>query len=401
MNEHGDKNADRHGTELSSRVNPGRLNNVEDPMRRRRPQVPAVNWSYASVLTLAPVQVLHHAFVDMAKAKKGQKWGDADGAWYPHYARPIAGGMVTVFIDTTDQNGEVRAVLPALWRTARSISWRTLVVAQAMLAQLATLTNAVDQPVVISIDRLLEYRGLKGITRSSDARPWHHGYRVEQRLEIAREMALLSSVNFYISNVSAYPRKSGRRPPPTIPVHISRFIVLTDVWGYVGLPSTEESYVTHFRYAPGAWVKEFTDEGTGLGLRQLGKMLEHNLSYDPYREHWELAMSAWLTLEVFPNNAGKGKAIHRRVQVILDAIGQDVDSRRPRQVKERFERMMNRMVKDGYLEKWSYLTNLSDLPARKWAASWAASSVELKPSPTFDEYYTNRKNRQPNRGKKK
>jgi hypothetical protein len=138
------------------------------------------------------------------------------------------------------------------------------------------------------------------------------------------------------------------------------------------------------------------EEFAKAGLTQFGRFLTKNLSYDPYRQAWELAASSWLTLEVFPNNAGGGQVIHRGVETILQSIGQRADLRHPDRTRRRFEQMMQQMVTDGYLSEWTYAGDLT-WPAQRWLATWLKAKVSLKPSTCFEEYYSRRN---PRRGRK-
>ncbi|MDM7999302.1 MAG: hypothetical protein QUS33_04710 [Dehalococcoidia bacterium] len=335
--------------------------------------------------TLAPIQVLHHAIVDMTMGGAG--WSDEDGETPPGFMRPIAGGRIYVHVSPEATAEFSASTLPLLWKVARSISWPTLIVAQALLAQWATLTTSRDQAVTISLDRILDYRGLKRIRRAGEPSGWHHGHRTKDRMVVAHQISILGQLFFSAYNLRAYPDRCREKSIPRLTFHNTQFIVVTDTWGQLGLMpgETKKPYPTHIRYIPGAWMEEFAK----AGLTQFGRFLSRNRSYDPYRQEWELAMSAWLTLEVFPNNAGGGRVIHRAIETILHSIGQRVDSRHPGRTRHRFELMMESMVADGYLSEWSYVAD-NTYSDRTWLPSWLKAKVSFRPSKSYDEYYSRR-----------
>lgn len=355
------------------------------PPQSPPPGVPTLSRDCAVVPTLPPVQVFHHAVTDMILGGKG--WSDEAGETPPGYGRPVAGGTVYVHVSLQGTAEISVSSLPLLWKVAQSISWQTLVVAQALLAQWTTLTTSVDQAVVISLDRVLDYRGLRRIRKSGEPGAWQHGHRTKDRLVVAREVSLLGGILFSAYDLRTYANRGRGRSASRVSFHNTHFIVITDVWGQIGLMpgDCDGPTPTHIRYIPGAWMEEFAR----AGLTQLGRFLARNLEYDPYRYDWELAMASWLTLVVFPNNAGGGRVIHRAVDTILISVGQRPDLRHPDRTRRRFEAMMKRMVADGYLSGWNYVAGAA-WPAKRWLATWLKTRIELRPSENFEEYYSRR-----------
>jgi len=349
------------------------------------PGVPQLPFDRALLPTLSPVQVMHHAVANLARG--GDLWTDHEQEAPPSFSRSIGGGKVTVSVSSLD--GEfTRSALPLLWQVTKAVSWRTLIVAQALLAHWATLATSVDQAVVISIDRILDYRGLRPMHKKNEPDHWRHGHRMEERSEVARELRLLQNIIFSAVDIDGYPGKGKTRRKFNF--FNSRFMVVTDTWGQLSIMGQGTTlYPTQIRFALGSWVQEYGDRG----IRQLGKILDRNLSYDPYHESWELALASWLTLEVFPNNAGRERPIHRAVETVLEAIGQTVDQRHPKRTRVRLEKALDRMAADGYLSRWEYVGELETASAKAEFSTYLKTKVWLVPSAGFLEYYSQRNSR--------
>lgn len=124
-----------------------------------------------------------------------------------------------------------------------------------------------------------------------------------------------------------------------------------------------------WEYAEGEWMRAFMEDGMGP---MTATILLEVLQFDLYHERWEFRIGSELTFW-FRLNAkySAAKRRHRSIRTILDRVGllDEINRIDPKRTKDRFEKAMNRLVKEGCLASWKYVEETT-LPQRGWLDRW-------------------------------
>jgi DNA-binding transcriptional regulator YiaG len=178
-----------------------------------------------------------------------------------------------------------------------------------------------------------------------------------------------------MTEVEVYKNGSGqqRRRKPTRQAIQSRAFVITDRRGQLRLDGWMD--VQEFIFRPG---KVFAYFLYGIG-RQTALLSARALTYDPYRQTWEKRLTRYLSWQ-WRTRAHVGNYTQSyRVETLLDAIGQQVHTRRLAWQRERLEKSLDTIHEDGALAAWQY--NYID------ETYWPRSTVLIEPPDIIRETY--------------
>jgi len=221
-----------------------------------------------------------------------------------------------------------------------------------------------DEDAVADVDDLLAMRELEPKQRGLGRRS---GYEPEQRQALLHALTHLQNLWLHMTEVEMYlPSESGsRRRRRTTQGVQSRLFTITDLLGHTRPDGWFE--VEKFIFRPGKVLAHFL-HGPG---RQTALLSARALTYDPYRQVWEKRLLRYLSWQWRTRaHAGDYGQVYR-VDTLLEAIGEAVDTRRMAWQKERFEKAFDTLLGDDSIAAWQY--------QERDVGQWSRSTVLVEP----------------------
>lgn len=229
-----------------------------------------------------------------------------------------------------------------------------------------------------TVDELIAMRGLTPKHRGEGRRV---GYQHRQRQDTFKALAHIQNLWIDIGEVDAATDTAGRRRPGRLRVQ-SRAFVITD---RVGTPEETGGFdMDIFLFRPGEVFAAFL-LGPGNQTALLSAMA---LRYDPYRQVWEKRLARFLSWQW--RAAGDGSVEHQIYAVgeLLEAVGKELDERRPTETRERLERALDTLREHGVIAGWNYLDwHEPAVGQRGWAIRWRLTGVLIAPPAIVIERY--------------
>ncbi len=291
----------------------------------------------------------------------------------------------TAPVRTRDTAGEV-SMVPAqfeagqgfgvlaeqMWKQSRALSDLDADVLDALLHCWMAGAQADDEDVVVAVDEILRLRGLEP---KRNSRGYGAGYHPKQRRQVVESLLRLETL--WLDLVETSTRKG--EPPRAIR---SRALVMTDQMGRLGQDGTLDVERVIFR--PGRMFGRLL---SGPG-RRVAKLPRKALEYDPYRFAVEKRLVRYLSWQ-WRIRAYEGTYLQPyRVETLLNAIGLEVDARRPSKLRERFEAALDRLHSDRVLAQWQYDDWREPSTLRRgWWRAWLDARVVLEPPFEIVESY--------------
>jgi DNA-binding XRE family transcriptional regulator len=239
---------------------------------------------------------------------------------------------------------------------------------------------------VVGVDDLLEMRGMKKKRGGGDGR--RGGYEPEQRTDMLKALHHIQNIWIEMAGIEVEEEAGGRRGRKKAAKKAvqSRAFVITDRMGQMRLDGRME--VERFRFVPGEIFARFL-----LGpWRQVALLSAEALRYDPYRQTWEKRLARYLSWQ-WRTRARSGNYLQPyRVETLLDRAGEKLNARRPSQTKERLEKALDRLERDGVIAGWQY-ADFDEwwekvVSRRKgWAPIWLAATIVIEPPDPIKEGY--------------
>jgi DNA-binding XRE family transcriptional regulator len=292
---------------------------------------------------------------------------------------PGADGRVAL-----DQD-QIQAWAKAMWQQREELSDLDADALDALSALWLSQARSVGDRAVADVDGLLTMRGIKPRSRGNGRRS---GFETEQRGEIQRALAHIQNIWINIGHVdtpddaSDGPRRSADPRGKTKLTLQSRAFVITDRLGLTDESGTMVD-MDRFVFRPGEVFAHFL---MGPG-NQTALLSAKALKYDPYRQTWEKRLARFLSWQ-WRVNAFGADARPYRVGDLLDAMGKDVDARHPNWTRERLEKALDTLQRDGVIAHWQYdRWDEATMAQRGWARVWCESTLLIDPPPAVVEHY--------------
>ena len=345
------------------------------PQRRRSPKVtPVLQNGFAVIPSSAPLETLLQGIQDAAEG--AHSWGDFENTTVPTYRRLMGRGGKdgTIDLSVRLQDGEVLArdaMLSTLWDQVRELDDLTGDVLLAAFTQWLTRQEAGS--TWITADAILDYRGIKPITKREGNSRRRAGHHWEHKAAIARAFEQLDHLWLNIDNVEVIELEGKRRRPKKLHLE-SKAIAISDRISQGGLGGGQLPIAWHYR--PGEWARPFLQEG----FRQTALLAQQSLHYDPYRETWEKRLSRYFAFH-WRIQAHQGNYSQPyRVDTLLKAIAIEPNKRFPQRTRERLEKALDRLQADKVVANWEYRKGDEEaLPTKGWLPSWLSWTVEVMP----------------------
>ncbi|HET8626503.1 MAG TPA: helix-turn-helix transcriptional regulator [Thermomicrobiales bacterium] len=269
----------------------------------------------------------------------------------------------------------------AMWRQREELSDLDADALDALSALWLYQARSVQDRAVADVDGLLAMRGIKPRSRGNGYRS---GYEPEQRAEMLRAVAHIQNLWINIAEVDAPapPGPAGRDRAPAKRVVQSRAFVVTDRVGQVDLTGNLD--VDKFVFRPGEVFAHFL-LGPGSQTALLSAMA---LKYDPYRQTWEKRLARYLSWQWRTKARNSDYLRPYRVATLLDAVGKDLDERRPAVTRERLEKALDILQRDGVITAWQYDRWEEGLARQRgWGHTWLEATLLIEPPEAVKEHY--------------
>jgi hypothetical protein len=260
-----------------------------------------------------------------------------------------------------------------LWEQVRELNDLTSDALFVCLAHWSAASRAAGEiaPVWITADAILDARGIRRIRRGGEPGDWQHGHRREDRIAAGRALAQLDQLWLEVVDVEVAPARGGK-PARQVNVESRTLAVLDRLTG-----RDEDGQVVFLaaRVVPGDWLRAWSE----VGLRQVGQLARQALVYDPYRERPEKWLAKYLAFTFRWNARRRAGEVRLRVSTLLENAALISDATRPQRTRDRLERALVRLQRDGVIAAWEYEGDPGLLPARAWLPLWEAMIVRVSP----------------------
>ena len=265
-----------------------------------------------------------------------------------------------------------------MWRQREELSDLDVDILDGLSAiWLQTARNSQDDALT-GIDDLIAMRSLKP-KRNGDGRDC--GFRPEQRADVIRSLCHIQNLWLHMAELDVYP-ENNRRSRPTKQLVQSRAFVVTDRLGQLRLDGCLD--VQRIIFRPG---KVFAIYLFGPG-RQTALLSAKALQYDPYRQDWEKRLTRYFSWQ-WKCQARKGReATAYRVKTLTDAVGVTPQASRPIRTRERLEKALDVLLRDGVIAGWQY-ERWDELTGQKrgWLDDWLNTTVLVESPESIKEHY--------------
>ncbi len=228
------------------------------------------------------------------------------------------------------------------------------------------------EQIRLTADDILEARGLK---RHLNADGRRGGFTREQRDSIHLRMAALSSLWVSVNDMRITVLESGKRVRKSTRYE-SPALVITGRFGEISEDGDVDLWTWNVR--PGDVFSAFLLDPAS---REIGLFPEKSLTYDPIRQSWEKKLSFYLSWQ-WRIQRSKGYFKPYKVQTLLNAIHEEIDTAHPVRTRERLEKALDTLEEDKLIQKWQYGRSCheEELPLKGWHSAWLNWNINIKPT---------------------
>jgi hypothetical protein len=305
-------------------------------------------------------------------------WRNGDGDM-PVFDFPQAQGAARVLMRPDADTTPGQAVAELLWGQVREFSDKDGDVLLAMMAQaMEPGQQDKDGATWITAAAILDYRGIRPIMKREGKVTRRAGHRTEDLAEITACVNRLSSQWVELISVETRtPGRGKRRPKIERTSYESKLFSVDEqiMQGELGGPR----HAVAWRYRLGRCITEFL----AAPNRQVARLMQHVLEYDPYRQSFEKRLGRYFTIH-HRIGASYKAPLRRKVGSLLDELYLPTNKSDPSRTMKRFEAAMDRLAADGVVPGWTYTpesaARIRALPARGWFSDWLSCVVEI-PTP--------------------
>ncbi len=356
---------------------------VQQPARR---DMPAINDTFrrgqATIWSALPFQAFSEAASNAASGAGRWTENRVDETTfrvsYP-YVKPS--GITTIHMQEEDK--DVSLARERAWQQVKAMGDLDGDTYLAMIVQLrATIHNRdKDGWTWVRADKILDYRG---IAQKKDTTPsgkvYAEGHRIEDIADIARCVRRMKNTRITVEQAifeepqsATKRRKPGkgrmvqyRRESPLF--QFGDVITRQQLWNYsdgMGYATTEVAW----QVKESAWMEPFIAGTNYMETR----LLQSCLNYDPHNEKWEKRLSRYLMFHLRSNG---NRPLTRNIGALLEetSLNEGIQERAFIRTKDRFEKALERLKKDGHITRWEY-ADKADLPKRNQLPAWLARNI--------------------------
>ncbi len=269
---------------------------------------------------------------------------------------------------------EVEVWAQRMWRQRKELSDLDADALDALSALWLYQARTPQDDAVADVAEMLAMRGLQPKQSGQGRRG---GYMPKQRTAMLQALSHIQNLWLDLTEIEVYEEQTTRtglrRRRPTKQAIQSRAFTITDLFGQIRLDGGMD--VQKFIFRPG---KVFAHFLYGAG-RQTALLSARALAYDPYRQTWEKRITRYLSWQ-WRTRARSGNYMQPyRVDTLLEAAGQRVNSRRLAWQRAHLEKTLDTIMDDTVLAAWQY--------AHLDEAYWPRSTILLEPPDSIRETY--------------
>ena len=343
-------------------------------------RVPSIPSAFADSQCLIPSSLaVQGVIAGLYAGQDGENgWRNGEGNM-PAFDFAQKQGTVRILMRPESNTPPSQAIADALWSQVRQFSDNDGDVLLAMMAQAMGVgqTDA-DGATWITASAILDYRGVQPIKKREGKALYRAGHRTEDIAEVAACVGRLSSQWIELIAVETREPRQGKRQPKVMRTsYESKLLTVDEVIRQGELEGRQHPVA--WRYRLGRCITEFLSAPN----RQVARLMQCVLEYDPYRQSFEKRLGRYFTIHHRISVSYK-TPLRRRISGLFDELRLSPDRRNPSRTRDRFEAAMNQLATDGILPSWRYTDDakarLVALPARGWLAGWLACVVEI-PAP--------------------
>ncbi len=306
-------------------------------------------------------------------ASGGQRWTPAAPPFYTH---TYEGGQTKISLRQPANPVAADTIVQSLWSKVATMQDLDADVVLALLAQHANGPRLQDGSSWITVDSILEYRGIeqkkhKKHTDTTDTRV--AGFRAEARQQIIEAVERTSWLY-----VNLRQETKGKR----VLRLQSRFMLIIERYTHQSLLGEDAEQPAAWRFKPGTWLDPFLAEG--VAGRQFGLYIQQVLAYDPYHEKWEKRLARYFMIHLRIAAGAGSSTIQRSVEELMRECSLEPNLLDPEKTRQRFRRAMDRLVQDHLIAEWHYVTN-TELPSRHWLQTWMQREIQVAIAPLLLE----------------
>jgi hypothetical protein len=318
------------------------------------------------------------------------------------YRQGEATTKVELRSSTAIPSPDQRTIL-SLWKKVRTFGDLDgdvflILLAQAMSAQEAGAIP--EEPNWAVATKILDYRGLKPIVKKELSASGasiierQAGHRTEDVVSIAECIDRLENTWVTIRQMIETPPKSGRgKTRSRLYQHESRLIVIDERMRQKQLRPDEELAIEDlepfdgsedntliavaWRYRLGTWITPFLANSN----RQMAWLCQQALKYNPEKELLEKRLARYFLFHLRIYAAQTTQTIVRTIQTLFNELTLPTDGRNPERTRQRFEKALDRLVKDHQIDEWSYLEENPPLPKSGWLPIWLSWKMRFSATP--------------------
>lgn len=223
--------------------------------------------------------------------------------------------------------------------------------------------------------KFLDDREIKPITKNTNTSMERRaGHRAERLAEIDEAVYRLSGLWINIREYIPPKRKGGKTRVFT---HRGRLWAVMETWTQNTLGEngeTQERIPVAWKIKAGDWLMEYL----GPARRYVGYLCDQALKYDPYHQQDEKRLAYYFLFFLRFNAKNNDSFLVREIGDLLKACTLTPNARDPQKARNRFEKAMDVLKKDGIIDDWEYVAkSQTELPAKKWLPVWLQWQVKI------------------------
>jgi DNA-binding XRE family transcriptional regulator len=270
-----------------------------------------------------------------------------------------------------------------MWYLVKSMDDLTADVWDALVAQWVAEARTPDAKVWVSVDQILQYRGLASHLTGATRRG---GYSTAQRAAITESLLRIIAMRVQVfSMVTMEEQETGEGLRQVQPMRRQ-----------VGGPALEVSMdlsqvdfldrleIKALKIRPGEmFARYYMTTGRPVAI-----LSQRALTYRQGREDVEKRLTRFFAYAWDRHGAGDVDRQRYTVTQLLEAVHQQPNHLRPDDIKMRLERALRRLAEDHVIAGWEYVSwDEAARPARRWLPLWIATEIEVQAPPEVKQFY--------------
>lgn len=346
--------------------------------QQERPE--AVN-AFQSGSALAPTSQTMQLFTfatQNAVSKGADQWKNKKGQ-APFYTR----GNDILEYKESESSFITDDVSNALWEQVKKHQTDLQIDLGFFAIALCIRSKEPDHSAWVYASAFLESRGLTKSTKQvSENVRRNAGWRPDNYREVAQGFSNLEKIWLTINqpiDLEEYDRKTKKRKKSRF-TYKGRFLVVKGALTQKDLGTTDrEGVEIAWHIAPGDWLATFLEAPN----RQVAYLSERALQYDPYRQKWEKYLARYFFFNGHMNAKGHGSVFNRQIDRLLQDCSLEVEQDRQQRTRDHFEKAMDQIRKDGFIDSWRYTNHKGGyIPSkRSWLNEWLEQMITVEIAP--------------------